>query len=181
MSRYLDLKTGLVGGGSEGETSVTTEFASSCRRRLASPLPLRECDGAAPASTMCMLPSFEFNGHSNEPSMTYAALGNDMPSEVPDILHRAPQHRYFHATIVIKVNVHRRNRQIMVLVRGPGQALRQFAVVMIVDVDECCHACLCDHRKRLGRNPRMCRKSADFSAPNAAGPRRNLPKKGGLR
>jgi hypothetical protein len=91
-------------------------------------------------SPMRMLLSFECNGHSNEPPVTYAALGDDMPSEVPEVVHRTPQHRHLHATIVIKVDVHRRNRQIMVLVRAPGQPLRQFAVVMIVDVDECCHA-----------------------------------------
>ena len=67
---------------------------------------------------------------------------HDMPSEVPEVVHLTPQHRYLHATIVIKVDVHRRNRQIMVLVRAPGQPLRQFAIVMIVDVDECCHAWL---------------------------------------
>jgi hypothetical protein len=39
-------------------------------------------------SSVCMLLSFEFNGHSNEPSVTYAALGDNMPSEVPDVEHR---------------------------------------------------------------------------------------------
>jgi hypothetical protein len=100
-------------------------------------------------SSMCMFLGFECNGHSNEPSVTYATLRDNLPSEVPHILHRAPQHRYLHATVVIKVDVHRHNRQIMVLVRGPGQALRQFAVVMIVDVDERRHACLCALRRLL--------------------------------
>ena len=93
-------------------------------------------------SAVCMFLIFEFHRHSNEASVTYAALGDDMPSEVPNVAHRAPQHRYLHATVVIKVDVHRRNGQIMVLVRGPGQALWQFAIVMIVDVDECRHTCL---------------------------------------
>jgi len=42
---------------------------------------------------MRMLLSFECNGHSNEPPVTYAALGDDMPSEVPEVVHRTPQHR----------------------------------------------------------------------------------------
>ncbi len=75
---------------------------------------------AAPRlSPMCMLSSFEFDGHGNEPSVTDAALGDDLPSEVPDIVHRAPQHRHLHAAIVIEVDVHRRNRQIMVRVEDP--------------------------------------------------------------
>ena len=94
-------------------------------------------------SAMHMLLILEFNRHSNEASVTYAALGDDTPSEMPNVVHCAPQHRYLHATVVIKVDVHRRNGQIMALVRGPGQALRQFAIVMIVDVDECRHTCLC--------------------------------------
>jgi hypothetical protein len=105
--------------------------------------------------SMCVFLGFECNGHGNEPSVTHAALGDDLPSKVPDILHCASQHCYLHAAIVIKVDVHRRNRQIMVLVRGPGQPLRQFAVTMIVDVDECCHACLCVVRPLLNlRNSR---------------------------
>ena len=92
--------------------------------------------------SMCMFLGFECDGHGNELPVTHAALGDDLPSEVPHILHRASQHCYLHAAIVIKVDVHRRNGQIMALVRGPGQALRQFAIVMIVDVDECRHTCL---------------------------------------
>jgi hypothetical protein len=79
----------------------------------------------APArlSAMWMLLIFEFNRNSNKASVTHTALGDDMLSEVPDIAHRTPEHRYFDAAVVIKVDVHRRNRQIVVLVKGPGQAL----------------------------------------------------------
>ena len=96
----------------------------------------------APArlSAMCMHLIFEFDRYSNKASVTDAALGDYMPSELADVAHRAPQHRYLHATVVIKMDMHRRHRQIMVLVKGPGQALRQCALLMIIDVDEGGHA-----------------------------------------
>jgi hypothetical protein len=44
-------------------------------------------------STMWMLLIFEFNWNGNKASVTHTALGDDMLSEVPDIAHRAPEHR----------------------------------------------------------------------------------------
>src|ERR1700730_2732268 len=84
---------------------------------------------------MCMHLVFEFDRYSNKASVTDAALGDYIPSELADVTHRAPQHRYLHATVVIKMDMQRRHRQIMVLVKGPGQALRQCALLMIIDVD----------------------------------------------
>jgi hypothetical protein len=70
----------------------------------------------APArlSAMCMHLIFEFDRYSNKASVTDAALGDYMPSELADVAHRAPQHRYLHTTVVIKMDMHRRHRQIMV-------------------------------------------------------------------
>jgi hypothetical protein len=45
-------------------------------------------------SAMWMLLSFEFNRNGNKASVTHTSLGDDMLSEVPDIAHRAPEHRY---------------------------------------------------------------------------------------
>src|ERR1700732_4980916 len=63
----------------------------------------------APArlSAMCMHLVFEFDRYSNKASVTDAALGDYMPSELADVAHRAPQHRYLHATVVIKMDMHR--------------------------------------------------------------------------
>ena len=96
----------------------------------------------APArlSAMWMLLIFEFDRNSNKASVTDAALGDQMASEVPEFGHRAPEHRYLHAAVVIKVNVHCRHRQIMVFMKGRGQALRQFPFLMIIDVDEYRHS-----------------------------------------
>jgi hypothetical protein len=64
----------------------------------------------APArlSAMCMHLIFEFDWYSNKASVTDAALRDYMPSELADVAHRAPQHRYLHATVVIKMDMHRR-------------------------------------------------------------------------
>jgi hypothetical protein len=66
----------------------------------------------APAglSAMCMLLIFEFDRNSNKATVTDAALGDQVPSEVAEFGHRAPQHRYLHAAVVIKVDVHCRHR-----------------------------------------------------------------------
>ena len=63
---------------------------------------------------------FEFDRNGNEAPVTNASFGNNMPCEVLDIAHRAPQHRDLHATVVVKVDVHRRDRQMMVGVKGAG-------------------------------------------------------------
>jgi len=84
-----------------------------------------------------MLLSFEFNGNCNKASVTDAALRNHMPSEVSDVEHRSPQYRYLHAAVVVKVDVHCGNRQVVMLVKGVRQALCQCALLMIIDVDQC--------------------------------------------
>jgi hypothetical protein len=57
----------------------------------------------APArlGAMRMAVIFEFNRNSNKASVAHAALGDYMPRELPDVGHRAPQHRYLHAAVVI--------------------------------------------------------------------------------
>ena len=71
-----------------------------------------------------MLLGFEFDRDGNKATMTDPALGDHMLSEVSNIGHRSPQHRDLHAAIVIKVNVHCSDRQIVPLVGVVGQALR---------------------------------------------------------
>src|SRR5271157_1970353 len=64
---------------------------------------------SAALGAMCMVLIFELDRNGNEASVTDAALGDDTPSEVPDFVHRAPQHRYLHAAVVIEVDVHSRH------------------------------------------------------------------------
>lgn len=92
--------------------------------------------------TMGVFLIFEFNGNGDEASVTYATLGDDMLGEIADIVHRAPQHRDLHAAIVIEVDVQRSDRQIMVVMENPGQALRQLTLPVIIDVDERRHTLL---------------------------------------
>jgi hypothetical protein len=89
---------------------------------------------------MSMRLVFEFDGYGNKASVAYAALGNNMLSEAPDIAHSTLEHRDLQATVVIQVDVHRRDRQIMVVVKGSGQALRRFPFPVIIDVYKRRHA-----------------------------------------
>ena len=114
------------------------------------------CGGAGPACStlpdmyvkmppsrfgaMSMRLVFELDGYANKASVAYAALGNNMLSEAPDIAHSTLEHCDLQATVVIQVDVHRRDRQIMVVVKGSGQALRQFPFPVIIDVYKRRHA-----------------------------------------
>jgi len=91
-------------------------------------------------SAMCMHLIFEFDRYSNKASVTDAALGDYMPSELADVAHRAPQHRYLHATVVIEVKVKRRKRQLVMLVKGGHQPLGQIPRLVVIDIDQGRHA-----------------------------------------
>ena|SRR5438105_862413 len=104
--------------------TYTFIFALSLARHL-SRLSYVDVEVASPRlSAMWMLLIFEFDRNSNKASVTDAALRDQMASEVPEFGHRAPEHRYLHAAVVIKVDMHCRHRQIMVFMKGPSQTLR---------------------------------------------------------
>ena len=63
-----------------------------------------------------------------------------MLGEVPDVAQHPSQHCDLQATLVVEVDVHRSDRQIVVIVKSLGQALRQLTLLVIIDVDECCYA-----------------------------------------
>ena len=87
-----------------------------------------------------MLLALKFHRNHNQLTVTHTAFGDDLLSEVADVDQRALEHGYLHAAVVVEMDVHGRNRQIVVRVRAVGQALGQFAFLMSINVDECCHA-----------------------------------------
>lgn len=78
----------------------------------------------------------EFDRHCNKPSVTNPSFGSNMPSEILNLAQFAPEHCDLEATCVIKEDVHRCRRQVVMIVKGLAQTLCQFTSLMIVDVDE---------------------------------------------
>ena len=73
-------------------------------------------------------------------AMAHAALGDDVIGEFLHIGASPLENCDFKTALVIEVYVKRRLRKVVVLVEVSGKALRQFARLGIVDVDERRHA-----------------------------------------
>jgi hypothetical protein len=71
---------------------------------------------------------FDRGGDERRATMAYAALGHDISGELFDLLGLSPQYRNFHAANVVEYHAHRRNQQIMVILKSLGQSLAQIAL-----------------------------------------------------
>lgn len=71
-----------------------------------------------------------------------AAFGDDMVSEMLNVMGWSLQCGDLHAGVVVEVDVQRRQRQIMMAMKALGQPLRQVARSVIVDIDQGCDAIL---------------------------------------
>ena len=69
-------------------------------------------------------------------AMSDPSFGNDVIGESLHVLAGSLQDCYLHAAFVVQVDVKRGLREIMMIVELARQPLRQFALVMVVDVNE---------------------------------------------
>ena len=65
--------------------------------------------------------------HGDQPSVAHPALGGDVIGEMTDVVHRAAQYCDLEAALVVEMHMHRRQRQIAVVVEGTGQPLGERA------------------------------------------------------
>jgi hypothetical protein len=79
---------------------------------------------------------FKFNRNSNKTSVADPTLGNDVSGEAVDIAHLPPEDCNLHATDVVEVHMHRCDRQIVVIVKRPDEALRHSPLQMVIYIDE---------------------------------------------
>jgi hypothetical protein len=68
--------------------------------------------------------------------VSYAAFGDDVVGERPHVIGASFQHRHLHATLMVKVNVQRSLREIVMIVEVARQPLWQVALMVVVDIDE---------------------------------------------
>lgn len=69
-------------------------------------------------------------------AMSDTAFGDDVVGELLNFSAGSLQHRHLHATFVVEVNVQRGLREVVMIVKIAGEPLWQFALVMVVDVDQ---------------------------------------------
>ena len=75
-------------------------------------------------------------GQIDHMTVAHAALGDDVIGEFLHIGATALEHRDLHAAFVVKMHVQCCLREIMAVVEIPRQPLRQFARLMVVEIDQ---------------------------------------------
>ena len=91
----------------------------------------------------------QFGWHQMQISVTHAGLGDRGVREFPRIRGMPLQYSDLQAVFVIKVDMKGRQHEIVMVVLGSCQSLRQFALVMIEDVRKATH----DVRAFVRRQP----------------------------
>jgi len=79
---------------------------------------------------------FERNRNEDEPAVANAALGDDMLGEMANVGGRASQHGDLKTGMMIEMDVHGCERQVMMIVLGRRQPLGKRANLVIIDIDE---------------------------------------------
>ena len=74
---------------------------------------------------------FGFKGNQVQLAMTYAALGHQQPGELPDLRGPTLENDRFQAVFVIEMAMHRRHRQVVVIMLHAGQPLGKLALVVV--------------------------------------------------
>ncbi len=78
-------------------------------------------------------------GQVDHVSMTYASFSNNVVGKVLYVGATSLQHSNFHATLLIEMHVQRRLCEIVMVVEIACEALRQFALAVIVNIDQSRH------------------------------------------
>lgn len=77
---------------------------------------------------------FGLKGDQVQMTMPHAALGTQCVGKAPDIGRWPAQDHRLQTIIVIEMTVHRRHRQVVVIVLQAGQPFGQFALVVVIDI-----------------------------------------------
>ncbi len=103
-------------------------------RRLASVMPRAD---ALPARGVRAAARLRRIGrHHHHAAVPHAALGDHVLRKMLDRAGLALEHGHFHATVVVEMDVQGGQRQFVVIVEGLGEALRQLAGSVIVNIHQ---------------------------------------------
>jgi hypothetical protein len=78
----------------------------------------------------------DLDWHGEQLSVAHSALCGDVLSEMTNVVHRAAQNCDLEAALVVEMHMHRRQRQIVVVVKRAGEPLGERATFVIVDINE---------------------------------------------
>ena len=70
------------------------------------------------------------------------SFGDDMIGKLLHLFAGSLQHRHLHAAFVVQVHMQRGLREIMMIVEVTREPFRQFALVMVIDVNQGCETLL---------------------------------------
>jgi len=83
---------------------------------------------------------FDRSRDDRQTAMSNATLGYYILGKRFDLLSRSPQHRDFHAAIVVERHADRRNREIMVILKGVCQSFWQNTGLSVKHIRKARHA-----------------------------------------
>ena len=69
-------------------------------------------------------------------AVSHSSFGDDVVGEILHVFTGSLQDRYLHAAFVVQVDMQRGPCQVVMIMKIACEALRQFALVMVVDVNE---------------------------------------------
>ena len=67
-------------------------------------------------------------------TVSHPSFGDDVIGELLHVFTGSLQDRYLHAAFAVQVDVQRGSREIMMIMKIACEALRQFTLVMVIDV-----------------------------------------------
>ncbi len=82
---------------------------------------------------MCM---YAVGRQINHLPMAHAALSNDVVGKMLHVGAAALEHRHLHTALVVQMNVQCCLREVMVVVEVASKPFRQFALLVVVNIDE---------------------------------------------
>ena len=68
-------------------------------------------------------------------TVSHPSFGDDVVGELLHVFAGSLQDRHLHAALVVQVDVQRRPREIMMIMKIAREAFRQFTLAMVVDVN----------------------------------------------
>src|SRR6185437_4394591 len=91
---------------------------------------------AVPRAAVAVLAAVDGGGHQVEMAVAHAALADRVVGELLDRARGAAQHRHLQAAVVVEMDVHGRDLQVVVPMLCLGQPLAELPGLVIVDVGE---------------------------------------------
>ena len=92
--------------------------------------------GSSIPSAVTMFGGRGLDRHDMQVGMTHAPLRGEGIGKAPHLTERSPQNGHLQAGLVVEMDMHPGNAEVVMIVKGAGQPLRQSTGFMVVDIAE---------------------------------------------